>query len=147
MDSMYFEDFEVGQEFTTSTRTVTEKDIGIFLELTGIDNPLFTDEEFARKSVHKGKITPGPLTFALSSGLATRLGIFEGTVIAFLGMDRVRYLAPVKPGDTIKVQIEVIEKKETKKPDRGIIRAKWTVMNQRDETVMNNEMAYLMIRR
>lgn len=147
MDCMYFEDFYVGRKFTTSTRKVAEKDIETFLQLTGVKNPLFTDEEFAKKSIHKGRITPGPLTFALASGLGTKLGIFEGTVMAFLGMDRVRYSTPVRPEDTIKVAIEVIEKKETKKVDRGIIRARWTVTNQRDETVLSCEMAYLMERR
>ena len=147
MDRMYYEDFQVGQKFATSTRKVTGGDIETFLQLTGVKNPLFTDEEFAKKSIHKGRITPGPLTFALASGLGTRLGIFEGTVMAFLGMDRVRYSVPVRPEDTIKVAIEIIEKKATKKADRGIIRARWTVTNQRDEVVLSYEMAYLMERR
>ncbi len=147
MRTMYFEDFEIGQRFTTSARTVTETDITDFVRLTGLYNPLFMDEEFAKKSVHKGKIAPGPLTFSLAMGLFSRLGLFEESIIAFLGMDRMRLLAPVRPGDTIKVEIEITEPRETKKPDRGVIRERYTVINQSGETVMRYEMAHLVKKR
>lgn len=147
MRSMYFEDFEVGQKFTTSTRTVTEADITDFMKLTGIHSPLFTDDQFAKNSIHKGRITPGPLTFSLATGLFTGLGVLEETAMAFLGMDRMRLLAPVKPGDTIKVEVEITEKSETKKPDRGVIKERFRVINQREENVMRYEMAHLIRRR
>ena len=147
MNSMYFEDFKIGQKFTTLTRTITDTDITDFVELTGISSPLFMDEEFAKKSIHKGRIAPGPLTFSLAMGLFTRLGIFEETVMAFLGMDGMRLSVPVKPGDTIRVEIEITEKKETKKQDRGVIKEKYRVINQRDETVMMYEMSHLTKRR
>ncbi|KAF0120099.1 MAG: dehydrogenase [bacterium] len=147
MNSMYFEDFKIGQKFTTLTRTITDTDITDFVELTGISSPLFMDEEFAKKSIHKGRIAPGPLTFSLAMGLFTRLGIFEETVMAFLGMDGMRLSVPIKPGDTIRVEIEITEKKETKKQDRGVIKEKYRVINQRDETVMMYEMSHLTKRR
>ena len=62
-------------------------------------------------------------------------------------MDRMRLSVPVKPGDTIKVEIELINKKETKKADRGIIMQKYTVTNQREETVMTYEMTHLLKRK
>ena len=147
MNSMYFEDFKIGQKFTTLTRTITDTDITDFVELTGISSPLFMDEGFAKKSIHKGRIAPGPLTFSFAMGLFTRLGIFEDTVMAFLGMDGMRLSVPVKPGDTIRVEVEITEKKETKKPDRGVIKEKYRVINQRDETVMMYEMSHLTKRR
>ena len=134
MNSMYFEDFEIGQKFTTPARTITETDIVNFVSITGIFSPLFMDEEFAKKSIHKGRITPGPLTFSLAMGLFTRLGLFEETAMAFLGMDGMRLSVPVKPGDTIKVEVEITEKSETRKPDRGVVKEKYRVTNQRDET-------------
>ncbi|MFH2012970.1 MAG: MaoC/PaaZ C-terminal domain-containing protein [Pseudomonadota bacterium] len=143
MNSMYFEDFEIGQKFTTLSRTITEKDIKDFVELTGLYSPLFLDEEVAKKSIHKGKIAPGPLTFSFAMGLFTQLGIFEDTVMAFLGMDGMKLSMPAKPGDTIRVEIEIIEKRETKKEDRGVVKEKYRVMNQRDETIMTYEMAHL----
>ena len=143
MNSMYFEDFEIGHKFTTFARTITETDITDFVKLTGIYSPLFVDEEFANKSIHKGRIAPGPLTFSFAMGLFTRLGIFEDSVMAFLGMDGMRLSVPVKPGDTIRVEIEITEKKDTKKLDRGVIKERYRVMNQRDETIMTYEMAHL----
>ena len=80
-------------------------------------------------------------------GLVTRLGIFEGSVVAFLGMDGMRLSVPVKPKDTIKVEVEITEKKETKKPDRGVIKEKYKVTNQKNETVMIYEMAHLVMKR
>jgi len=65
---MYFEDFGIGQKFITSSRRVTETDITDFIQLTGISSPLFMDEEFAKKSIHKGRIAPGPLTFSFAMG-------------------------------------------------------------------------------
>jgi len=140
---MYFEDFEVGQKFLTSGRKVEENDIVDFIKLTGIYSPLFVDGEFARKSIHGGKITPGPMIFSLAMGLFTKLGLFEETAMAFLGMDGMRLMVPVKPGDNIKVEIEITEKKKTKKPDRGVVKEGYRVINQRDETVMKYEMAHL----
>jgi len=147
MNSMYYEDFEVGQRFLTSSRTITETDIINFVGLSGISNPLFIDEEYAKKSIHKSRIAPGPLTFSIAMGLFTRIGLFEESVLAFLGMDRMRLMVPVKPGDTIKVDIEITDKKETKKPDRGVLKEIYIVKNQRDETVMTYEMAHMVKRK
>jgi len=147
MNSMYFEDFDVGQKFTTSTRTVTDEDIADFHKLTGVQNRLFMDDKFAENSIHKGRITPGPLTLSLATGLFTSLGIIEDTAMAFLGLERMRLPVPVKPGDTIRVEVEITEKIETKKPDRGVVKEMFSVMNQRDENVMSYEMAHLIMRR
>jgi len=147
MNSMYFEDFEIGQKFTTLSRTITETDITDFVKLTGLYSPLFLDEEFAKKSIHKERIAPGPMTFSFAMGLFTRLGIYEDTLMAFLGMDGMRLSMPIKPGDTIRVEVEITEKKETKKPDRGVIKEKYRVMNQSDETAMTYEMAHLIKKR
>ena len=147
MKSMYFEDFDVGRKFSTSTRTILDEDIKNFFELSRIRNRLFTDDEYIKKSIHKGKIIPGPLTFILATGLFTRLGIMEDTAMAFLGMDKMRLPMPVRPGDTIRVEVEITETIETKKPDRGVVKETFSVMNQRDEIVLTYEMAHLIKRR
>ena len=147
MNIIYFEDFEVGQSFTTLGRTITEGDIVNFVGLAGVYSSLFMDEEFAKKNIHGGRIAPGPLTFSFAMGLVTRLGILEGSVVAFLGMDGMRLSVPVRPKDTIKVEIEITEKRETKNPDRGVIKEKYKVTNQKNETVMIYEMAHLVMKR
>jgi acyl dehydratase len=75
------------------------------------------------------------MTFALSEGLCKQTGLIHGTGMAWLGGE-VKVVAPVLAGDTIYVEIEIVDKRETKKPDRGIVTYKHRVLNQRGETVM-----------
>jgi acyl dehydratase len=94
------------------------------------------DMEYVRReSVFGRRAAPGALTFALSEGLVMQTGLIHGTGLAFLGGD-VRVVAPVLEGDTIRVEVEVVDKRETRKPDRGIVTYQHRVLNQRDELVM-----------
>ena len=82
MVGKYFDELEVGDQFTSPRRTVTEADVVIFTSLTGLLNPLFTDEEFAREKGLGGRVAPGPLTISYAIGLTDEL-VF-GTVAAVL---------------------------------------------------------------
>lgn len=131
-----FEGFSVGDRFTTLARTVSEVEIVNFVALAGFTEPLFMDLEYAaRESVFKTRVAPGALTFALAEGLAMQTGMLHGTGLALLGFD-VKVVAPVPAGDTIHVEIEVAAKRETTKPDRGVVTFRHRVVNQRGETVM-----------
>ncbi len=142
---LYFEDYEVGQEIVTPARTVTEADITLFAALTGDWNPLHTDAEFAKKTIFKQRIAHGLLTLSIASGLVARTGILYGTVVAFYGIDKLRFTAPVYIGDTIKAIIKVLDKQE--KELGGLITAEMRVVNQRDETVLYCTMKMLVKRR
>ena len=131
-----FEKFEIGQEFVTSRRTVTEADIVSFAGLSGDFNPLHTDEEFAKGTPFKSRIAHGVLCLAVATGLANQLGIFEGTTIALAEMIT-RYTGAVKPGDSIHVKFKILEKKESKKGDRGTVKVGINVLNQREEKVID----------
>ena len=98
--------------------------------------PLHMDEEFGKRSEFGSRIAHGPLTFAMAVGLVGMTGIFEDSVIAWLGVENMRIPRPVRIGDTIKVEAEVKEKRETKNPRRGITVFTYCVKNQRDENVM-----------
>ena len=146
MTGKYFEDFDIGERYVTYSRTVTEADIVAFAGLSGDYNPLHTDEEFMKNTPFRGRIAHGMLILSMATGLDFRLGLIEGTTIAFLGMNNVRFMKAVRPGDTIHLEEELIAKRETKDPTRGIITFRFTIKNQRDESVAQVEPT-LMVRR
>ena len=131
-----YEEHAVGAVYRTLGRTLSEADICAFVNLCGFNEPLFMDMEYvAKESVFKGRAAPGAMTFCLSEGLIMQTGLIHGTGMAWLGGE-VKVVAPVLEGDTIYVEIEIVDKRETKKPDRGIVTYKHRVLNQRGETVM-----------
>ncbi len=136
MNSLYFEEFEVGMEFETPGRTVTEADIVNFAAFTGDWNPLHTDAEYAKKSIFSQRIAHGTLTFAIMTGLLTRLGFIEKTVIAFYGIDKLRFTNPVFIGDTIKTIAKVAEKED--KGQFGIITIDAKVVKQTGDVVLKS---------
>jgi acyl dehydratase len=143
----YWDDFKEGETFTTAARTVTEGAVDLFAGLSGDFNPLHTDEEQARQTPMKGRIAHGMLVLSVATGLANQLGLFEGTTLALLGMDKIKWTAPVRPGDTVHVELTIRQKKESSKPDRGVLMTEATVRNQRAEAVMTVEWTTLMARK
>ena len=136
LKGLYFEDFIEGKTLYTSSRTVTETDLVTFTTLCGFFEPLFMDQDYVEsETAFKKRIAPGALTFSLSEGLAILSGILYKTGMAFLGVE-MDVLKPVFIGDTLTVEIEVINKRETKKTDRGIVTYLHRVMNQNSEQVM-----------
>ncbi len=131
-----FEEHAIGARYQTLARTVSETDIVTFVNLCGFTEPLFMDMEYVKKaSVFGRRAAPGALTFALAEGLIMQTGLIHGTGMAYLGGE-MRVIAPVLEGDTLRVEIEVVDKRETKKPDRGIVTYAHRVLNQKDELVL-----------
>ncbi len=145
-NARYFEDFNVGDQWDTPRRTITEADIVNFAALTGDHNPIHTDEEYAKQTIFGGRILHGPAGFAIATGLEFRLGIKEGTAVAFLGMTW-DLKGPIKIGDTIRVRERVTSKRETKKPTQGIVNFHVAILNQRDEIVQEGEWKVMFARR
>ena len=134
MKGKYFEDLRIGEHFETPGRTVTEADIVNFAGISGDYNPLHIDEEFAKKTRFGARIAHGVLTLSIMTGLWARLGILEGTVEAFYGIERLRFTKPVYSGDTLHVKMKVADKEE--KGQSGIVVLENTVLNQKSEIVM-----------
>jgi acyl dehydratase len=145
-DARYFEELNPGDSWVSPRRTITEADIVMFAAMTGDHNPIHTDEEFAKTTIFGGRILHGPAGFAIATGLESRLGIKEGTAIAFLGMTW-DLKGPIKIGDTIRVEQKVTSKRETKKPTQGIVFFHVALVNQRDEVVQEGEWKIMMIRK
>ena len=136
---LYFDQFSVGDTWDSPGRTITEADLVIFAGYSGDFNPVHTDEEFAKTTQFGTRIFHGPGAFAIATGLESRLGIKEGTAIAFLGMTWT-LKAPVFIGDTIRVRETVAETKaSSSKPDRGIVTFDVQILNQRDESCQEGQ--------
>lgn len=148
MPGKYFEDLEPGQTIRHSLgRTITEADNVLFCSITMNTQPLHINEDFAAGTEFGGRIVNGILTMGLVVGL-TVAELTEGTIIANLGYERVIHPRPVFHGDTIYVETEVLEKRESaSKVDRGIVRLKHLGKNQRGEVVCEVERAVMFMKR
>ena len=124
----YFEDFPVGRRFRTVGRTITEPDACAFINVTHMTESLFIDMDYVKAhSPIKGRVVPGALTYAFAEGLCIS-DTAQFTGVAFLNME-LDMKGPAFVGDTIHVEIEVIEARLTKSdPGRGLVRTRNTVV-------------------
>ena len=144
MVGMFWEEWEIGAEFQTASRTITEADVVNFAGISGDYNPLHIDEEFCKQTQFGTRIAHGPLVYSIAAGLLFQLHLYDDTLIAFLGFDSLKFTLPVKIGDTVRVRVEVLEKRETSKRDRGVMKRLLQVLNQRDEVVQEGVQAFLL---
>ena len=145
--ALCFEDLKVGMKFPTPRRTITEADLVNFAGVSGDYNRLHTDEEFARTTIFGRRVAHGTLVLSISQGLRQRTGVFEGTLMALLEIRSCRFLKPVFIGDTVGVETEVGELRETSQPDRGVVVQRVRIFNQRDDMVQEGEFVSLIRRR
>lgn len=133
---MYFEEFQVGQRFISAGRTITEHDILTFAGLSGDYNQIHTDAEFSKGTPFGQRVAHGVLGLAVATGLVMRTGILEGTVLAFREISQWKFSKPVFIGDTIHVEVTLIETKAMPRLGGGLINIEVNVLNQRNESVM-----------
>lgn len=140
-----FDEFEIGDRYQSQARTVTEADVVAFAGISGDFNPLHTDAEFGKSTPFGERIAHGMLLVAMATGMANWTGVFEGTTIALMEQ-LITYKGVVKFGDTIHLELEVMEKTPTSKPDRGVVKYAARVINQRGEVVIDGVWTLLMKR-
>ena len=143
----HWEDFKVGEVLITGRRTIDGGDVSRYAGLSGDFNPLHVDAEFAKTTPFGERVAHGILTLAVSHGQQNLGGWFEGTTLALLGLDRLRFTAPVKFGDTVRTEMAVKETRPSAKSDRGVVVFDVAIKNQRDEVVCAYEEAVLMRRK
>ncbi|MCS7039729.1 MAG: MaoC/PaaZ C-terminal domain-containing protein [Anaerolineae bacterium] len=131
---LYYEEFEIGASVESAGRTVTEADIVLFAMLSGDWNPIHTDAEYSKSQMMGQRIAHGLLVLSIATGLATRLGFMEDTVIAFMGLEW-EFRAAVTIGDTVRVRATVAEKKDMPRLGGGYVTFKVEVLNQADARV------------
>jgi acyl dehydratase len=148
MPGKYYEDYTVGMKIHHSLgRTITETDNILFNSITMNNQPLHMNADFARDTQFTQRIVNGILTLGLVVGLTVG-ELTEGTIIANLGYEKVNHPKPVFHGDTIYVETEVLEKRESRsKPDRGIVKFRHLGKNQDEEIVCEVERTVLFLRR
>jgi len=138
MERLYFEDCRVGDRASAPARTITEADIVQFAALTGDWHPLHTDAEYAKRTMFGERIAHGMLILAIGTGLLFRSSqniALPKFSIAAAGLDKVRFVAPTKIGDTIALESEVTQI-QAMTADRGLIIARHRMVNQRGEVVL-----------
>lgn len=149
----YWEDAIIGDERISPSRTVTEADIVNFAGISGSWDPEHVDAEYAKQSPFGERIAHGLLTLSIAEGLRAKNIWYNGdsfrgkTLIAFLGLNNLMYKQAVKIGDTIRCASKIIDKRETSKPERGIIIFEEKILNQRDEVTAQWERTCLYFRR
>jgi acyl dehydratase len=146
---LYWEDMFAGFRYTTPSRTVTEADTVGFAGLSGDFNRIHTDAEYAAQSPYGQRIVPGLLVVSIMSGLSTRALVYqmiEPSLIAILEI-RTRFSKPTFIGDTLHTTAQVISRKETSRPDRGVVTFQRHALNQRGVAVAECDFVMLMTRR
>ena len=136
MTDRYFDDFAIGEKFTTRGVTLSESMI-IDFALTYDPQPFHIDVEAAKQSNYGGLIASGFHTLALGFRVVLETGVFRAASMGSPGFDELRWLKPVRPGDTLHTELEVVDKKPlSSKPDRGIMRVAYRIRNQKGEDVL-----------
>ena len=140
---LYFEEFQVGQRVITPGRTVSEADIMSFAGLSGDFNTIHTDAEYSATTPFGKRVAHGLLGLAITSGLAARTGVMEGTVLAFREITEWKFSRPIYIGDTVHAEIEVAETKSLPRLGGGSIVFAVDLKNQAGETVMKGKWSVL----
>jgi acyl dehydratase len=132
---MYFEDYAIDDVRTSRGRTITEADIVNFAGLSGDFVELHMNEEYARRGPFGKRIAHGALVFSISTGLMVQMTVHQEAIVAFRGVDQLRFVAPVFIGDTIHVTKKTIQK-HTNDGVRGLVTFETTVLNQDGKPVL-----------
>jgi len=136
MPRRYFEDLQVGQVWEHGPRTVSRDEVVAFAREFD-PQPFHLDEEAALRSPYRGLIASGWHTAALCQRMVIDGLEGESASLGSPGVDELRWLRPVRPGDTLWLRVECVETRPShSKPDRGLARFRYDLRNQAGETVM-----------
>ena len=142
---MFFEEFALGQKVRSAGRTVTETDIVGFAGLSGDFNQIHTDAAYAKSAPFGQRVAHGLCVLSIASGLAVQTGIMEGTVLAFREIIEWKFSLPVFIGDTIHVEIEVLETKAIPRLGGGAVTISLDVRNQDGKSAQKGKWSVLMM--
>jgi acyl dehydratase len=141
----YWEDVDIGWQYETPSRTVTEADVVMFAAMTGDFMGFHVDEEFAKQTIYGGRIAHGLLGLSYMAGMST----WVQTEIASMGSLgwTIDFRAPIRIGDTLTARAQIQSKRETSKPDRGIVVVGYSLVNQKEILLQEGEHRRMVRRR
>jgi len=147
MNPKYFDEMRVGDVFYTTSRTITETDVVMFAGLTGDYTEIHTSRTVAETTQFGRRIAHGLLVLSYAHGLFMQTKLTTPTGIAFAGIEDWKFKAPVFIDDTIRIRISIKEIKPSRsKPDRGVVKFFFEVLNQNDDVVQEGTKVIMMKR-
>lgn len=147
MGSLFFEDFTPGQCFKSNGRTITEADLTQFSMISGDWHPIHCDVEYAKKTRFGLRVVHGVLGVAVATGMMHELGIFTDSIVAMTTLDDWKFLKPIFVGDTLRLELEILEVETTKSRSSGKLVRQFKLLNQNDEIVQLGASEALILRR
>jgi acyl dehydratase len=142
----WFDDFAIGDRIVTQRRTIVEADGAAWAGLTGDFHPLHVDAEAAAGNLFGARFPAGLMSVAIASGLTERLGLFHGSALA-VREQTVRYHAPIRFGDTIRVEMEVAELRPRPEKSGGVLVLHYAIVKDGDTRCADGELVLLMASR
>ena len=146
----YYEEFNEGELFITSRRTLRESDLLEFCNLCWFNLSMFFDDIYAFNEMpYKTPVFPGPFIIPLAIGLFLKLGVYEKTVIALLGIENLNFKNSLRVNDTMEVEVKILKKRESRTySDRGILLSLFKIFkvspNLTREIIMTFEMTHML---
>ena len=139
---LLFEEFEVGTQWESPGRTVTQTDIVMFAGLSGDYNELHTNREYSKDTMFERPIAHGLLGLSIASGLAARLGFVEGTTQAFTGLHW-KFKKPIFSGDTVRLRALLRQKRAARRLGGGLVVFDLALVNQDGKVVQQGDWTLL----
>jgi len=127
--------FRPGAKLTTTTRAISASDVASFAHLTGDENPLHLDEAVAAAEMFGGIVAHGMFTLAATIGLWYQSGYFEGHVVVFTGIENLRFLRPVRPGESLGAELAIQKRETSARGDK--VELENITYNERHEPVLS----------
>ena len=140
---MLYDEWELNKTYITPARTIRQSDVDRYCALSGDYSPEYTNDLYAKSIGHSQPIVPGGLTFIIGNGLDCQTLWVDGSYIGLLDQ-QMQFLSPGYVGDTVYLSMTPAAKRLSKKPGRGVITYQISILNQRDEVVMDGVWVILM---
>jgi acyl dehydratase len=145
MTTLFFEDLEPGQKWTSVGRTVTESDVVGFSGLSGDFNPIHLDAEATKNGIFGQRVAQGVLGISMATGLLDSLGLFKESMGAMLSIERWKFLGPMFIGDTIHLELSIESVRITSKGNAGVVERRLTLVKQTGEVIQDGIITVLVL--